>query len=460
MGIRLDWESDSARSGNKDGSYVAREDPEQKRARVRARTRFLLTLIIVVMLLGGIGLIVTWRLNEANAFIESLLRDTVESEFAALRIGDWNAFAAVQRSATDDWTVQQRTVFNDVQQRKQQSKIELTGTVRDLQIDGTRGRVMIEWIEDSVPVTRAWFYWRYEDGWRHVPADLTFWGEAAELRGNRVTVAHRMVDAPLAKEMGVRVEGWISAVCGPILQCGDVPHMTLEVRPDLYLTTGWDNTQPWRLLIPSPYVNGARTDEPFSGDTLIGVAEAIAARLVSLSLGTTLPFDRTTDAGYLVSSSTRWLLGQYIGLDAGATVIESLAATRGPAIIGQLLKSLTPDSTLQSILDLINMTGPAGSGIDWSDFVRVRIQLESDLITQGLTDGVASLYIEEMRSRALERTQAAAAQNGVEVTMVQSVTAPDGSPALIASVIFGRGPEAREESVYFYWRNGTWLRAS
>src|SRR5690606_37641737 len=126
-----------------------------------------------------------------------------------------------------------------------------------------------------------------EDGWRHVPADLTFWGEATDLRGNLVTVAHRTVDAPLAKEMGVRVESWISAACGPILQCGDIPHITLDVRPDIYLTTGWDNTQPWRLLIPSPFVNGARTDAPFSGDTLVSVAEAIATRLVSLSLGTT-----------------------------------------------------------------------------------------------------------------------------------------------------------------------------
>jgi hypothetical protein len=460
MGIRLDWESDSARSGNKDGSYVAREDPAHKRARARARTRFLITLIVAAMLLGGIGAIITWRLNEANAFIESLLRDTVESEFAALRIGDWNAFAAIQRSATDDWTVQQRTVFDNVQQQKQQGQIELTGTVRGVEIDGTRGRVMVEWVEEGTPVTHAWFYWRYEDGWRHVPADLTFWGEATELRGNRVTVAHRTVDAPLAKEMGVRVESWISAACGPILQCGDVPHITLDVRPDLYLTTGWDNTQPWRLLIPSPFVNGARTDAPFSGDTLVSVAEAIAARLVSLSLGTTVPFDRTTDAGYLVTAAGRWLFGEYISVDADSTVIDSLASSRGPAIVGQLLKSLTPDSKLQAVLDALGVTGPEGSGIDWSDFVRARIQLESDLITQGSTDGVAALYIEEMQSRALERTQAAAAQSGVEVTLVQSVTAPDGSPALIASVILGSGPEAREETIYFYWRDGTWLRAS
>src|SRR5690606_20358324 len=212
--------------------------------------------------------------------------------------------------------------------------------------------------------------------------------------------------APLAKEMGVRVESWISAACGPILQCGDIPHITLDVRPDIYLTTGWDNTQPWRLLIPSPYVKGARSDAPFSGETLVSVADAIATRLVSLSLGTTVPFDRTTDAGYLVTAASRWLLGEYIAVDSGSTVIESLAATRGPASIGHLLNSLIPDSRMEPVLDVIGTTGPEGAGIDWSDFIRARIQLEGDLITQGDTGIVASLYIEEMQSRALERSQA------------------------------------------------------
>lgn len=460
MGIRLDWESDSASAGDKGGSYVAREDPERRRARLRARARFLLVVAVGVMALAVLAAVVTWRLHEANAFIETLLRDTVEGEFAALRIGDWFAYAEIQRSATDDWLVQQRAVFDTVQAAKQRGEIELSGTVRGVQIDGTRGRVMVEWIENGTPVTHAWFYWRYEDGWRHVPSDLTFWGEATELRGNLVTVSHRAVDTALAQEMGVRVEGWIDSTCGPILQCGDVPHITLDVRPDFYLKTGWDPAQPWRLLIPSPYVLGARSDAPFSGDTLVTVADAIAERLVGLSLGTTAPFDRTTDPGYIVTATRRWLLGQYTRVDGGSTVIASLAGLAGAPAVGDLLKGLAPESRLDALLAAANVSDPAASGIDWSDFIRARIQLESDLITQGRADDVARLYIAEMQTRAAERSQAAAAQNGVEVTLVQPVTAPDGSPALIASVIFGSGAGATEESVYFYWRDGTWLRAS
>lgn len=460
MGIRLDWESDSASTSSKNGSYVAREDPARRRARVKARARFLLFLMGAVMALLVVAAIVTWRLSEANAFIESMLRDTVEGEFAALRIGDWNAFADIQRSASPDWLVQQRGLFDVVQGRKQRGEVELTGTVRSVDIDGTRGRVMVEWIENGMPVTHAWFYWRYEDGWRHVPADLTFWGDATELRGSLVTVAHREVDAALAKQMGVRVESWINSTCGPILQCGDIPHITLDVRPDFYLSTRWDAAQPWRLLVPSPYVSGARTDAPFSGETLASVADNVAARLVGLSLGTTAAFDTTTDAGYLVSAARQWLLGQFVEVDAKSTVIASLAALRGTAAVGQLMKSLAPDSTLQVVLDAADATDPGSSGIVWNDFLRYRIQLESDYIVQGRADDVAALYIAEMQTRAAERVQAEAAQGGVEVTSVQAVTAPDGSPTLIATAILGTGPSAREETIYFYWRNGTWLRAS
>lgn len=477
MGIRLDWESDSVSSG-KGSSYVAKEDPERRRARVRARARFLLIFLSGVFACAVIAAVVVWRLNEANAYIESLLRDTVEAEFAALRIGDWNAFSEIQRSATEDWRRQQREVFDVLQAKKLSGSVQLTGTVRSVEIDGTRGRVMVEWIEDGAPITQAWFYWRYEDveeqrdsqgnitvafasgGWRHVPADLTFWGEATELRGSLVTVAHRTVDAALAKEMGVRVESWISATCGPILQCGDLPHITLDVRADYYITLGWDSSQPWRLMIPSPYIKGARSDAPFSGETLVTVADAIASRLVAISLSTTSPFNTTTDAGYLVSAAGTWLLGEYTHIDTGSTVIDSLAAQRGTAAVGVLLKSLSPDSTLESVLNAFGTANPTDPMIDWRDLLRARIRLESDYITQGNADAVAALYITEMQSRAFERSQAAAAQSGVEVRLVQSVTAPDGSPTLIASVIFGTGPDAREESVYFYWRGGTWLRAS
>lgn len=478
MGIRLDWESDTTSSGGKPSSYVAKEDPERRRARMKARLRFLAVLAVCLFVAGVLIAMIAWRLNEANAYIESLLRDTVEAEFAALRIGDWNAFADIQRSATSDWLAQQRSLYDAVQAQKRDGTIDLTGTVRELDIDGTRGRVLVEWVRDGVPLTQAWFYWRYDDipetrdsagnitaaaipgGWRHVPADLTFWGDPSEMIGANVTIAHRTVDTALAEAMGVRVESWIGSTCGPILQCGDLPHITLDIRPDFYLTTGWDSAQPWRLLIPSPYIHGARSDMPFSGDTLNDVADAIALRLTSVSLNTSAQFDLTSDAGYIVTGVRRWLLGRYVGVDAQSTVIAGLAAQRGATAIGELLKTVTPDSTLNTILAAYGVDNPTDSIIDWSDFLRGRIRLESDYAMQGNTAGIMRLYVPELGNRVPDPVLSALAQTGVEVRLVQTSVAPDGSPALLATVILGAGPDAREVSISFYWRDGTWLRAS
>ncbi|MCO6443094.1 MAG: hypothetical protein J5J04_03315 [Anaerolineae bacterium] len=455
MGIRLDWESDSASAGK--SAYVATEDPALKRKRAAARAKFLLVFTGTAIVFGVLALVVTWRLNEANAYIESLLRDTVEAEFAALRIGDWNAFGSIQRSASEEWLTEQRALFDDVQIEKTKGTVQLDGVIRSVEVDGTRGRVLVDWTRDGVAITQAWFYWRYDDGWRHVPSDLTFWGEPAELRGTLVTIAHRTVDAALAQTMGVRIESWISSTCGPILECGDLPHITLEIRPDFYLTTQWDTQQPWRLLVPSPYVGGASSTEPFSGVLLVNVADAIATRLVAVSLATTQPYDPATDAGYIANAVRQWLVARYAGYEAASSPIASLAAQRGTSALGHMLRALSPDSSLQVILDAMGTTGPNSGEIDWRDLIRYRIVLEATLVARG-DPNVSRLYIEEMRSRATE--QRIDPSQPVDVRLAQAVTAPDGSPALIASVIVGEGADAREESVYYYWRSGTWLRAS
>ncbi|MBC6954821.1 MAG: hypothetical protein DWB44_01455, partial [Chloroflexi bacterium] len=143
MGIRLDWESDSASAGK--SAYVATEDPALKRKRAAARAKFLLVFTGTAIVFGVLALVVTWRLNEANAYIESLLRDTVEAEFAALRIGDWNAFGSIQRSASEEWLTEQRALFDDVQIEKTKGTVQLDGVIRSVEVDGTRGRVLVDW---------------------------------------------------------------------------------------------------------------------------------------------------------------------------------------------------------------------------------------------------------------------------------------------------------------------------
>ena len=125
MGIRLDWEIESENAGK----HSATEDPNVIRTRRQVRVRFLLTFLVVLGIVLGVGALIVWRLNEGERRLEQFLRDTVESEVSALRLGDWNAFSRVQRSADSNWIdIQQSRFFDDIQAAKLETDITLTGT--------------------------------------------------------------------------------------------------------------------------------------------------------------------------------------------------------------------------------------------------------------------------------------------------------------------------------------------
>ena len=104
MGIRLDWEIEAEQTQMHNGG----EDPFAARVRRRARLRFHLILAVFLAIIGAVALAINWRLQEVDAEIEQLLRDTVGAEVAALRIGDYQAFADIQRSGAESWLISQQ----------------------------------------------------------------------------------------------------------------------------------------------------------------------------------------------------------------------------------------------------------------------------------------------------------------------------------------------------------------
>ncbi|MBZ0286777.1 MAG: hypothetical protein K8I30_04120, partial [Anaerolineae bacterium] len=167
MGIQLDWEIEA----EQEQVRQAREDPLMRRQRWRARLRVLMIFLLVIALFAGGAAAIWLRLRAVDQEIENMLRTTVEAEVTALRIGDVNAFLSIQRSASSDWPMTQQAAFDAYQALKLERDVQLTGRVISANVDHLRGRVAVEEIIDGVPYTRIWFYWRYDDGWRHVPPD-------------------------------------------------------------------------------------------------------------------------------------------------------------------------------------------------------------------------------------------------------------------------------------------------
>lgn len=458
MGVRLDWDVESEQSEK----HNVREDPERIKQRRRTMFRFLLMVLFFGGILAGAGALLQWQLQRADQRIEDLLRDTVEAEVAALRIGDWDAFGAAQRSASPDWLAQQRAYFDTYQNLKVTNDVNLAGTVRGLKIDGQRGRVMIEEIINGVPYTQVWFYWRYEDGWRHVPPDYTFWGDLQEYQGREVSVTYRDVDEKLALDVGVSVESWVESTCGAILQCGDLPHISVAILPQDGLTRPeWDSVNLWQLNIPSPYMVRARTDQPFSGTLLMETANAVATRLVAESAINFSQPAYPRDAYYLYPAVANWLTGLFAQVNTNSHLMTSLAQNYGNMAVGQLMQAMQADSQLNIFLPLTNTARLDEPNLDWRDFLTWRLQVENELRLRGDSATFIDLYTPEAAATAQQRFASPPAYNALGiVTLIEKGLAVDGVPQLTATVRYGEEEGAPEERILFRLSGDTWKRAN
>lgn len=457
MGIRLDWEVESYQTE----ARRAGEDPARRRARRLAQVRLMLSILVLLALAGAAALWVTERLRQAEAELSGLLRDTVEAEVATLRLGDLSDFLAFQRSATDDWLRAQEATFHDYQRLKRQTDIEITGTVRDITLDGQRGRVMVEEIIDGVPYTRVWYYWRYEDGWHHVPPDYEFWGEEREIDRRRFAIRYRAVDEIFAQQMAASLDAWLGEACG-FLNCGQLPFLTVDVVASPLPEITPANGNPWQLIVPSPYVDRARSDQPFDLEYRLEMADLLANRLVDHASGYLSPA-YPADAYYLRSAVVSWLVGRFVQINTNSFLIDSLAQQYEPSAVGALLRTMQPDSSMAVFAQVTGAASLAQTGLDWRDWLTWRLVLEDQLIANRDEANWLQLVdtrTEALRQSAYQRFNANAPAENKVVVDVTRQTAEDGvTPQLRAQVQVGSEGVFRYEYVLFNLVDNVWRRA-
>ncbi|MBL8160877.1 MAG: hypothetical protein JNJ61_02755, partial [Anaerolineae bacterium] len=318
--------------------------------------------------------------------------------------------------------------------------------------------VSVQEIIDGVPYTRVWFYWRYDDGWRHVPPDYTFWGEVTTEQRSGVTVRYREVDADFGQALAARVPDWITSACAA-LSCGELPPVSIEVIPDENLLTSWAVNNPWLLQVPSPYTVRARTDAPFDVNAQLAVSSLIADRLVALVTQDMQP-NYPADAYYLRPAVSSWLVGRFVALNTNSFLIASLAANYGDAAVGRLLAALRPDS---STVVLSEITGMAleQSNLDWRDFLTWRLATEADLLERGDETNFIALYDtrdENTRALAYQRLSARTPLRDLVVTAAVLETGVDGLPLLRAQAALNSDASAVQQEVFFRLVDGSWRR--
>ncbi len=357
MGLQVDWEVEAER----ERVTVSGEDPEAGHARRRATIRFFLVLFSFLAIIGLIfgAVIVRWRYVTWQD--EQALRDTIASEVTALRIGDRNLFLELQRSASADWEITQSAVWDQYQQLKQTQDINLTGRIVNMVIDDQRARVLVEELINGAPYGQVWFYWRYEDGWRHVPPDYTFWGSPRTLNAGELTLQYQAYDQPVAEAVSSIVTDWMQISC--VIACIDP--LTIEIVPAPDLATNWIEN---RLVISSPFARHARLDMPFDPVVQLEAANLLARRVVDIATSEQV-FEATSEAEFLRRSAAAWLVGRYLNVASGAHLLDSFARDYGNEAVGALVQSLTSDSSVNQLITLANANSLAELSLDWRDYL-------------------------------------------------------------------------------------------
>lgn len=452
MGIKLDWEIEA----EEPSAFEAGEDAVSRRRRRRARLYVLLTILGTLALFGVIALAIVLRLRTVDEAVENLLIDTVDAEVATLRIGDATNFQTFQRSATDDWELTQQLVFDEYQRLKLERSLQLTGRVLNTAVDGMRARVKVEEIIDNVPYVQLWFYWRYEDGWRHVPPDYTFWGQERTLDGERVQVRYQEVDQPVAEAIASSITGWLQSACG-MVNCEGLPAVKIEILPDFAVTTGWSAEDPWLIQTPSPYLARARQDQPFHTALQLQVANLIADRLVMQALAGAEPH-YPADAYYLRSGVVSWFVQRFTNVNTNSFLIGSLAQNAGEQAVGDLLTLLQPDSSVAVFTAVAGFATLEQASLDWRDFLTWRLVLEQELIARGAEANFIALYDPAIQGIAIDRYRTGGAMEQPVVVSVRPETGDDGVFQLRAVVEWNDSEQ--QEAVLFRFIDGTWRRAN
>lgn len=453
--IRLEWDVES-RQIEKTGS----EDPKLKWARRRNLLRLLFLIgVLLSFVVAGI-LFVQNRLLEVENQLDQLLQDTVRAEVAALRIGDFETFMQLQRSATDEWINAQQSTYRNYETLKTTTDIKLTGNVLATEIEGQRGRAIVEEIIDGVPYANVWFYWRYADGWRHVPPDLTFWGDDQTLESDKLLIQYRTVDEVFAQQVNDNVSRWLDRGC-QILQCPTIPQMTINIVTNSPESALWTNEATWELSIQSPYITGARADSPFDTDLQIQVATLLAERLINAQtsyMNMTYPHD----VFQLRQSVISYLVEQFVRVDTNSFLMETIANQYGDDKIGQLVSLFTPTSDMSIIQQVV--PPPIGqANLDWRDFITWRLATENELIARRSEGEWLNLYDtseESVRVEAYNRYNANVPTQQQVAIEQQNLTSSSGLPQLRMTVRVGTGNTFRDEIILFNLVNGIWKRAS
>jgi len=454
MGVRLDWEVER--------ETVARdlgESPADVQLRHANGGRALLAALLIAVLIVAVTGAILARLWYVDFELKRQLRETVAAEAAALRIGDLAAYLAIQRSESDAWMLGQVERFWQYQELKQGADVDLSGEVVDLAVDENRAWVLVEETINGVRYRQVWFYWRYADGWRHVPRDITFWGTPRIEDGENFRLVYGSLDDGLVEALQPALERLWGQGCIWLDCPSPLPSLTVRIMPDPFVEVSWSPDEVDVLRVASPLLGRAAVDTPLDPDLARRIGTLLAERVLSQA-GSQPAAGPAYDGAFLRAALRDWLVGRFLG-DGGAlgsSFVESLVSAYGERAAALLAARVAPDARI-GVLAQIFATPLEALPVDWREFFQWRLALEPFLLAQGDMDSLRRLYdpaAEGMLQALLSDPAAAASAPVPTVVRVVVGIGSDGGSRAWAVVQDAAGGEA---PITFRLVGDAWLRS-
>lgn len=471
MGIKLDWQIEADQTQQRD-----QEDPKAKRRRRRIRTRMVMLSVLIAVVVCAVVGFVLWRLQAVEQSDENALRASVEAEFAAIRIGSEREFMALQRSPSQQFLDNQQVAFQNYQTLKQEGRYSPDSSIVDIEIDGQRGRVIIHETIDGITHQRAWFYWRYEPtgepndlpGWRHVPADVTFWGDEDSITEGNVEVIFNELDANFAKALAEDASIWWDRSC-ELLACATAPNdLTIVIDANAGLRHAWEPDDGWQLRIISPLVGDrVAVDNPITSELEAELATLLAERLIRHVSGERLQYPAgdniNFDTTWLKIELRDWLVARL--LQQEAPFFDSLVNNFGTSVPGTIAATLNDQSDINAIAPIFGVGNlselPTAQLdlIDWRDFFQWRLELERQRLLDADEAGFFALYENQFSNASAQARLASPTYRGTTPETITAVTMTFRNDGALVALANAEAEDGTRSAIQFVWTGQTFVRA-
>ena len=391
MSIKLDWEVESEGGWNEIGEDEAARLARLRQAR-RARTTLGVILVLALLIGGGVGI----KLYTADQQLRADLRATVGTETSAIRIGDSDAYLAIQESV-GSWRQMQADRFNAYQAEK--AHIQTDGQIVSLDVDGGKGRAVVREMVDGKAYNVVWFYQHEDDGWKHVPPEVAYWGYARELDSPHYAISYWDEDADFVRRLQERLETWWDNACR-LTGCHDgsasAPgQMKIRIEPDPLLQIGWAGYDPNTLRVPSPLLGRVPADGSIDPALDRQLAGYVAQQWERQVLGDP-PADHS-DLAWAHDEFRRWLVAAFSTGAPPAPLFGPLGDQAGGQALLALIERVKQGQDVPQAIQDVTGKSAADLQVDWGLYLTYRLRAETAMVANNHLQEAVLLYMDSER---------------------------------------------------------------